>query len=421
MTLVEPVKGCSVPEGDDVKIRRVIDSMRSGLWFVPVVCVVAGGLLSMGSIAIDRDADYQLIPESISGGPDAALAILSTIALSMVTLTVLVLTITMVVVQLAMGQFSPRIVQTFLQDKPSQFAIGLFVATFAHSMLAMREVHFDDPVRVPGLAIVVAYSLVVVSIVVLVLYVDHIGRALRVSSLLELVGQRTRELMDEEHPVDQEPPEDPFVVASNRSGVLNRIAHDRIVAVASEHGCTVVMTAGIGEFVPAGSPLFRLSEPLADQLARPLRGCVLLGLERTLDRDMAYGFRLLVDMAERSIAESPLLDPTTAVQAIDRLHDCLRQLSGRPIPTGDHRDDDGVVRLHVPTLAWDDYVHLAFDELVLAGRASPTVHRHLDAALVDLCTIAPLDRREVLVGVAATLARSSAVNDDVLGPSKVGS
>ena len=38
----------------------------------------------------------------------------------MVSLTALVLTITMVVVQLAMGQFSPRIVQRILRDKPSQ-------------------------------------------------------------------------------------------------------------------------------------------------------------------------------------------------------------------------------------------------------------------------------------------------------------
>ena len=48
----------------------------------------------------------------------------------MVSLAALVLTITMVVVQLAMGQFSPRIVQRILRDKPSQLAIGLFVATF---------------------------------------------------------------------------------------------------------------------------------------------------------------------------------------------------------------------------------------------------------------------------------------------------
>ena len=91
----------------------------------------------------------------------------------------------MVVVQLAMGQFSPRIVQTILRDKPSQIAIGLFVATFVHAMLALREVtnsEGEGARGVPGLAI-----LVVVpprrhpSVVVLVLYVHHIGLARCVS------------------------------------------------------------------------------------------------------------------------------------------------------------------------------------------------------------------------------------------------
>src|SRR5829696_8243635 len=115
------------------------------------MCVLAGVGLSFGTIAIDRAWDYELIPQSISGGPDAALSILATVAASMVSLTALVLTITMVVVQLAMGQFSPRIVQRVLQDKPSQMAIGIFVATFAHAMLAMREVRFNDGGSVPGL------------------------------------------------------------------------------------------------------------------------------------------------------------------------------------------------------------------------------------------------------------------------------
>ena len=74
----------------------------------------------------------------------------------MVSLTALVLTITMVVVQLAMGQFSPRIVQRILRDKPSQLAIGLFVATFVHSILAVREVtnNGDGTGNVPGIAVV---------------------------------------------------------------------------------------------------------------------------------------------------------------------------------------------------------------------------------------------------------------------------
>jgi Predicted membrane protein (DUF2254) len=176
---------------------RVVNHLRSSLWLVPVACVLFGFLLSLGSIAIDSAADYSLIPRSFTGGPDAALAILSTIAASMVSLAALVLTITMVVVQLAMGQFSPRIVQNFLRDKPSQFAVGLFVATFVHAMLTLREVQLSGGGSVPGVAILVSYVLVVVSVVVLVLYVHHIGRSLRVSALIELVGSDARKILDD--------------------------------------------------------------------------------------------------------------------------------------------------------------------------------------------------------------------------------
>jgi uncharacterized membrane protein len=115
-----------------------------------------------------------------------------------VSLAALVLTITMVVVQLAMAQFSPRTVQRVLQDMPSQLAIGLFVATFVHAILAIREVSTESGggAKVPGIAVVTAFVLVVVSIAVLVIYVHHVGRSLRVSALIELVGKDTRALVD---------------------------------------------------------------------------------------------------------------------------------------------------------------------------------------------------------------------------------
>ena len=176
-----------------VKAFKLMNNIRTSLWFVPVLCVLLGAALSFGTIALDRYFDYELVPEQLVGGPDAAMTILATVAASMVSLAALVLTITMVVVQLAMGQFSPRIVQRILRDKPSQLAIGLFVATFVHAILAVREVinNGDGTGQVPGIAIVTAFVLVLVSIAVLVVYVHHIGQALRVSALIELVGKET--------------------------------------------------------------------------------------------------------------------------------------------------------------------------------------------------------------------------------------
>jgi uncharacterized membrane protein len=81
----------------------------------------------------------------------------------MVSLTSLVLTVTLVAVQLAMGQISPRIVRSLLQDRPSQLAIGLMMA----------------------------------SIVALILYVHHAGQSLRAVGLIDLVGDNLRRVLEE--------------------------------------------------------------------------------------------------------------------------------------------------------------------------------------------------------------------------------
>ena len=97
-----------------MRLRKLAVSVGSSLWFVPVMCVLAGAAVSFGMISLDRAFHYQAIPQALVGRPTSAKAILTTIAVSMVSLAALVLTITMVVVQLAMGQFSPRIVQRIL-------------------------------------------------------------------------------------------------------------------------------------------------------------------------------------------------------------------------------------------------------------------------------------------------------------------
>jgi Predicted membrane protein (DUF2254) len=65
---------------------RIRSHLRGSLWFVPVLCVGAGVLLSFATLWIDGRSNYDLVPRSFTGGPDAALAILGAIATSMVSL-----------------------------------------------------------------------------------------------------------------------------------------------------------------------------------------------------------------------------------------------------------------------------------------------------------------------------------------------
>jgi uncharacterized membrane protein len=385
-----------------MRLRKLAVSVGSSLWFVPVLCVVAGGAISFGTIAVDRAYDYEALPQSVVGRPTSATAILTTIAVSMVSLLALVLTITMVVVQLAMGQFSPRIVQRILRDKPSQLAIGLFVATFVQAVLTIREVldRGDGTGKVPGIAVATSYLLMLATIAVLVIYVHHIGQALRVSALIELVGKDTRKLIEQQYPDAGQPalvdPEAPRVVAAPESGVVTMIGTQELLAQAERCDCVLELVPRLGEFVPAGGPLFVVHGDPDGLDEGAILSALSLKLEPTLDEDIAYGMRMLVDIAERSLSESPFQDPTTAVQAIDRLHDVLRQLARRPFPDGRVHGEHGSLRVLLKTMTWEDYVHLAFDEIRMAGAGSPTVARRLVDALTDLRRITLPERAEVL-------------------------
>ena len=324
---------------------RLITHLRGSIWLVPVLCVLVGAAISVGTIALDRLSGYDALPASLVGGPDAAIAILSTVAASMVSLTALVLTITMVVVQLAMGQFSPRIVQRILRDKPSQLAIGLFVATFVHAILALREVtnNGDGTGQVPGIAVFVSFVLVLASIAVLVMYVQHIAQALRVSALDRARRQGHARVDRQAVPRQRRAARAGRRRVPRRAGQrVGRRDGDRLPG-AGGRGATHRLRRRTRARARGVRPSRCATLARARRRASARRGraarAIVLKLEPTLDQDVGYGLRLLVDIAERSLADSPLQDPTTAVQAIDRLHDLLRQLVRRPFPDGRHRDD----------------------------------------------------------------------------------
>lgn len=382
-------------------------AVRASLWLIPLLCVLAGVALSVVTIAIDRHYDHQLLPRSLTGSPSAVQAMLSTIATSTVTLGSLVLTVTTVAVQLAMGQLSPRIVTALLTDRGNQLTIGVFGATFVFALLVLREVDDQGAGVVPGLSVAVAVVLMLASTAALFFFVHHAGRMLRASGLIDLVGDNIRKQFDRLYPVDgaARSHRDGGVVVAPEPGAVTEIAEDRLVAAARRAGCVLQLVPAMGDFVPAGAPLFRVEgDPVALD-AGAVAKLVLVRSERTHADDPAYGFRKLVDVALRSVAQ-PFDDPTTCVQAVDRLHDGLRQLAPRRLPSGRYCDEEGRLRLVVRTITWDGYVRLAFDEIRLAGAGSPQVTRRLVAALEDLKTVAsperqpPLDRQLRLLTAA---------------------
>ncbi|MES4829323.1 DUF2254 family protein, partial [Streptomyces anthocyanicus] len=129
---------------------------------------------------------------------------------------------------------------------------------------------------------------------------------------------------------------------------------------------------------------------------RALRYALSVGVERTFHQDLAFGLRQLSDIGLRALSPA-VNDPTTAVQALDRVVQILATLSRRPLDAAVHRDRRGALRLVQPVPGWAELVDLGFAEVRACATGSPQVTRRLMAGLDDLLLLVPPERRAPLL------------------------
>jgi hypothetical protein len=114
--------------------RRVMwDYLAGALWVLPTLSVVvfllAGALLSRVSIG-----DGSLLrPFAFQGTADDARGLLIVVSSTMITVTGLVFALTIVALQIASGQYSPRLLRNFMRDRGTQLVLSVFVGAFAYS------------------------------------------------------------------------------------------------------------------------------------------------------------------------------------------------------------------------------------------------------------------------------------------------
>ncbi|GAB3019337.1 hypothetical protein GCM10011376_29590 [Nocardioides flavus (ex Wang et al. 2016)] len=366
--------------------------LRDKFWALPLLFAAAAVLLGLGLTALDDWLDTSLsIPFLFAGGPEGARAVLSAIITSMISFTGLVFSITVVVLQLTSSQFSPRVLRTFLRDWVNQLALGVFVATFVYALVVLRSVRgtAQTDTFVPQVAVTVAFGFVLASVVVFLVYIDHIAQSIRAASIVTRIADETREVLESRHPADAErhaPLRPPGTrgrrLAADGPGVVQQVDDTALLRLAEEHDVTICLLRAVGEFVPAGAPLLEVhgeGVPADSELL----SAVHLGKERSLDEDVGFGLRQLVDIAERALSPG-INDPTTAVQVVDQLHDLLRRLVTRPLLPRQRLGETGRLAVHVPQPDLADLVDLAVDEISEFGAGVDRVMRRLGVMLEDL-------------------------------------
>ncbi|GAA4852712.1 DUF2254 domain-containing protein [Actinomycetospora corticicola] len=375
-------------------------------WVVPAWCggvaIVLAFALARLDHAIGDDRGAFLFP----GPPEGARSFLGAVITAMISFTGLVFSITVVVLVLTSGQFSPRVLRQFLHDRTIQWSLGLFIASFLYAVFALREVlgTADTDPFVPRVSVTVSGLLVLLAVGQFVLYIHHVVHMIQASSIITSIAEETRDLLESRHPVDAAPaPAPPTIVgpgtavAADRPGLVVSVDHDGLLGQAVEDDSVVVLEPRVGDFVPAGATLLVVHPRAGGGGMRAERySChVRTATERTMDQDLAFGFRQLVDVAVKALSTS-INDPTTACQILDAVHDLLRRIVTRPWPPVRIEDDRGTTRLCIPSDDVPTLLRIALDEIHHYGADATQVPARITRLLDDLDAAARPEHREAV-------------------------
>lgn len=385
--------------------RRVLwDHLRSALWVMPTASVVfflvAGMVLSHVSIGDDSPIRWLVF----QGTPEDARQMLIVVSSAMITVTGLVFALTIIALQIASGQYSPRLLRNFMRDRGTQFVLSVFVGAFAYSTAGLHTVGVQNPdvaAFMPRLAVSGSLGLALASLGVLIYFIHHLSSSIQIDTIMSMIVRETLEVIDDLYP-DQtgypeseercpDPPAWAVTLPTDRSGYIQEVAPESLVEVAARNDLVIRFVKSVGHHVVAGTPIACAWHRSADHLPseprldEEIRDSVQVGFERTMLQDVPFGIRRLVDIGNRALS-SAINDPYTATQAVHHLSEVLCVLAHRRLDDRLYRDDHGTVRVAIPFPDFSDYLQLGTGQIRRFGAKEPAVARSLIQLLKNVCS-----------------------------------
>lgn len=313
-------------------------------------CIVAG-FVALAVPSVDP-----FVPEAWAAWfgdshAETAQEVLRFLAGGMLTIITVIMSALMLVLSVVSGQASPRAVPELMADPVAQNTLGIFLATFVFSFVALIMIGADGVGR-PGLAV---YSIVTLLLVILVLrylleVIHHVPEILKINTIVARVHRQAetvmRQYFDEE--VGEHAPggsasspgdtDDGVPIWPRSVGYVRWVDHDMLVDAAEELGIRIELVFRIGEFVSKASPLMLVQglpreEGERNAVVDRLCSLIAIGSERSSAGDPLLGIDLLSEIASRALSPG-VNDVVTAITCIDYMESLLAT-AGR-VPPADY-------------------------------------------------------------------------------------
>lgn len=283
------------------------------------------------------------------------------------------------------SNFTPRVVQKFI-DKPYVLSlIGIFIGGFFYTILSLFFLQgLDTEKNVLAGTVGVLYG--ITSMSYFVFFMQRVLRDMKGSYLIQdiyeealcLVEKEARKRKESER-LEEDRISLEIKLYSTKTGYLFGIDFERLFTLLRELRGELIIDKKIGEYISAGVYIARLrllerlnvSEKERKDFLREIAGCFLCSEQKNETYDYHHEITNLVEIALRGLSPG-INDPNTAIN-------CIRKISiliGKLFSTQNHfiiaRENESM-RVIYTSYTVTEELYLAFYQIIHYGKDDPSV------------------------------------------------
>ncbi|WP_395339170.1 DUF2254 domain-containing protein [Ningiella sp. W23] len=361
-----------------VLAKRLMVLSRS-FWALPTFLIIISSALVLFLVQLDQDLQYSnhsLLVLLNDLQPNAALSLMQVVAGSIITITSIAFSMTLVVLTMASQQFGPRLIGNFIEDRRTQWVLGILTATFVYCLLAMRAVNTQmGEAFMPGLTVSMGLVLAIVCVFTLIYFIHHVAISIQADNVIKKVSQQLG--TDFETLITQncnkfnqgihlfEPDKCAYnqEVTSEYAGYIQGINYEGMAAYAKDLSGVIQLQVRTGHHVLCGIALAKIhSDVQLSSSEIDLQRFFIMGHERTPMQDPEFRINQLVEMALRALSPG-INDPYTAIHCIDSLALRLSQLSNMDLSQALVLDEEDHLRVITRQPTFAGLLNCAFDQI----------------------------------------------------------
>ncbi len=372
-------------------MKRILTRMRNSIWLYPVLYSLIALLLAIGVMMIDSyyvDTVSIFVHRLFFTSTALAQTVLEIVAMSFITIMTFTFSTTMVVLTMYSSQFTPRVVENFLNNQTTMKSFAIFLSGFIYAITSLLFLSInskEDSVVAASVAVIY----LIVGLIYFLIFVQSVATHIQASGLIlrlynEALGKIKRyiEFVEEQQII----PADQFetmikgkrveYLTSLEDGYIQEMDYRRLLRLAEEFKVVVCFRKVVGQFISKETRVMTVyidtEHTLSDEEQRYLQECVLVGNKKTEEQDFAFTIQKIVEIALKAISPS-INDPNTAIHCLKNIGLLLRDLSG--IKEGFVLMQEGENKEFIVYEAYDfyDILNDAYNQIVFYGQEDPSV------------------------------------------------